>query len=128
MKKQLSVLELQNLKSSIANLAAEAYQYSSWTPEFSRNNIVDTMYTYTEKYTTNLDFNQVELEDLGFQVWDEESNLMLIPLWLLPFISNGVELTSISGDTATVGTDDIDNDVRFGCIAFGVYANDRSDA
>lgn len=125
LKRQLTVIEVHNLKSAMANLAAEAFQYYSWSDKFCKDNIVNTTQSYIDKYTTDLDFTQADLEDIGFSMWDEESNLMLVPLWLLPFISTGVELTDITGKTSIVGTDTIDNDVRFGCLAYGVYANDR---
>lgn len=46
-------------------------------------------------------------------------------LWLFTInefnqLPDGIELTSISGDKAIKGTDEIDLDTRFGHIAFGV--------
>jgi len=50
--------------------------------------------------------------------WDET-------LWLFTpaefeQLPDGIELTSINGDTVVKGTDYIDMDTRFGYIAFGI--------
>lgn len=58
-----------------------------------------------------------ELFALGFGNWD--GALRLIPLWAWNYIANGEELTSISDTVKVKGRDEIDNDVRFGCIAWG---------
>ena len=66
---------------------------------------------------------QQELTDLGFRGWDE-SGLALIPLWLFPFISETFTGASINDSEVKVFvTKDIDNDNRFGVLAYGVYPN-----
>lgn len=52
--------------------------------------------------------------------WDDESDLYLIPLYLLSFIPIGTKLTSIDGETVIYDGTNIDNDIRFGCIAYGI--------
>jgi hypothetical protein len=42
----------------------------------------------------------------------------LIPLYLLPILPDGLEVTSINGHKKIVGKDVLDKDVRFGCIAY----------
>jgi len=72
--------------------------------------------------------SKMECQDLGFGQWDNESGLYLIPLWLFDFLAYGEELVSINGEKKVVGPnyrdnkspDYIDNDVRFGCVAWGV--------
>ncbi len=56
---------------------------------------------------------------LGCRAWDE-SGLMLIPAELLPQLAHGVVLESVTGRTVTVGVDEIDDDTRYGLLAFGV--------
>ncbi len=46
--------------------------------------------------------------------------LMLIPLWLLPLVPIGTELISISGDVIKYNGNNVDNDSRFGCVAYGI--------
>ncbi len=73
----------------------------------------------------NLDFMELittstleELLLLGFGRWDEE--LILIPLWIFPFINDGVKLYSFDGEVVEKGKDEIDTDFRFGCMAYGI--------
>jgi len=62
-------------------------------------------------------YSKEELYELGFGNWD--NRLVVIPLSLYNFIPNGTKLTSISGKVSIKGIDDIDLDVRFGCMAYG---------
>lgn len=61
-----------------------------------------------------------ELSELGFQKWSEEGALYLIPLWIYDLIPDGTELTSINGIKKRKGSQHIDLDIRFGCIAYGL--------
>lgn len=73
-----------------------------------------------------VDINQLdrqELNELGFREWDGVG-LMLIPLWLLPFIKETFTGACIDDSEVKVFvTEDIDNDNRFGVLAYGVYPN-----
>lgn len=46
--------------------------------------------------------------------------LRLIPLYLYPSLPIGITLTSIGGDDIVFNGSNIDTDVRFGCIAWGI--------
>ena len=46
-----------------------------------------------------------ELEDLGFGFLDDDSDLMLFPIWLFPFIPDDTELEDIDGDLWIKGED-----------------------
>ena len=73
----------------------------------------------------NLDMATAKL--LGFQLWEEDSNLMLIPGYLYQFIPAGLELYSISGEKEQYQSyDDLDNDTRFGCLAYGIHMEAQS--
>lgn len=68
---------------------------------------------------------QTPLERLyaqGFRNWD--GTMVLLPLWALAVMQKGEQLKCIDGTTSVVGTDYIDDDVRGGCIAFGVPRDD----
>lgn len=70
-----------------------------------------------------INFNELtptQAYELGFRKWDEEDNLYLIPLWLYKALPDGLEVTSIDGDKLIVGKDYLDNDIRFGVLAFGI--------
>lgn len=63
---------------------------------------------------------------LGFQLLEEDSNLMLIPGYLYQFIPAGLELYSISGEKKQYESyTDLDNDCRFGCLAYGIYMQEH---
>jgi len=67
--------------------------------------------------------NNLTLEqalDLGFGKWDE-TDLMLIPLWIKPYLIEEFEGACINDSTIrTIKSSEIDNDHRFGCLADGV--------
>lgn len=46
--------------------------------------------------------------------------LRLIPLYLYPSLPIGITLTSIGGEEIVFNGSNIDTDVRFGCIAWGI--------
>lgn len=46
--------------------------------------------------------------------------LRLIPLYLYPSLPIGITLTSIGGEEIVFDGSNIDTDVRFGCIAWGI--------
>lgn len=49
-------------------------------------------------------------------------DLWLLTEFELEITPPGTVLTSILGDKATVGVDDIDRDTRFGYVAWGLYS------
>ena len=60
-----------------------------------------------------------EAKARGMGNWD--GKLYLIPLSDYDNWPNGCKLTSINGDTCIKGKDYIDQDTRFGLLAFGIY-------
>ena len=58
----------------------------------------------------------------GLRRSSKESGLLLIPLALLDRLPEGLILTSIDGEKYTVGQDEIDDDTRFGLLAYGVVS------
>lgn len=66
------------------------------------------------------DFTVEELKELEFYLWNN-SNLYLMPLWMLPFIKEEVDLGCINGKRRIFRRDEIDNDERRGFLAYGVY-------
>ena len=53
--------------------------------------------------------------------WDENDELWLFTPEEFDQLPDGIELTNIVGTRATKGRDEIDQDVRFGYLAWGVH-------
>ena len=51
--------------------------------------------------------------------WDEDSNLYLITPKQFEHVPDGYELTSISGNKLVKGRDYIDDNIRYGYLAYG---------
>lgn len=71
--------------------------------------------------------NMAELRAMGFGAWEDKPDaagnvLMLIPEEWHKGLPPGLELESISGKHKTVGVDYIDDDIRYGCLAYGIRA------
>ena len=117
---------LVNARDELLNRAAQAAAYDNWSNEYTRNHLSETwrnsdmgLRKPIEQVTLDdlLSLDEDERRNLCFGNWDE--GLVLIPLWAWHYIIDGVELTSINGDTKVKGSDKIDLDTRFGRIAYG---------
>lgn len=63
---------------------------------------------------------------LGFQRWEEDSNLMLIPGYLHQFIPAGLDLYNIAGKKIEYKDyTDLDNECRYGCLAYGIHMEEH---
>jgi hypothetical protein len=54
------------------------------------------------------------------QKWSDDNDLWLLTIEEFIEVPNGTVLLSISDDTAVKGKDYIDDDTRFGCMAYGL--------
>lgn len=63
-----------------------------------------------------------QMEQLMFNMWSnrENLNIMLIPLYLRPYIKPEITVYCIDGKSAVYDLDKIDDDHRYGCMAYGV--------
>lgn len=66
-----------------------------------------------------------DLRALGFGNWD--GGLALIPGEWHGRLPAGLELECISGERVVVGAEDIDDDIRFGCLAYGLRVGPATD-
>ena len=114
------------LKDMVTKKAAEIHTQINWEDGFALSEIRG----YPDKIKSKNGFfkidpnklTRIEAKELGFGMWDEDSDLMLIPLWLLPFLVDEFEGGSISNDEREIiKTSEIDNDQRFGNLATGVF-------
>jgi hypothetical protein len=119
-----------NIRKELAGRAAMAACYaSSWGDRFVREQIQEVwndtgrgLRTPTFRKITPNELQSMlpeDLRELGFGLWSDDEPLYLIPLYIYNYLDDGIELKSISGDTKVKGIDEIDLDVRMGCIAWG---------
>ena len=111
----------------LANQVAESYLHSK-NPEHTHKDIQEACKKFYDslRKTTKIDWENMDLQtakELRFARWDEDSDLSLIPIWLYPMIPNDLELTSIGGRKAFVK--DIDTDIRYGVLAWGIYIHPK---
>lgn len=64
-----------------------------------------------------------EMTELGFGRWSEESTGRLIPGWMFPFLPNEIKTSCMDG-SAVLRKSEMDNDTRFGCLAYSVTPSD----
>lgn len=116
--------EIVNCLTWYANKVAETVQYTSWSDELCRKEIKKAHDLLMNELKKHINWNTLTREEaieLRFRRWsDENPNLYLIPLWLLPIVPVGIELTTISGYKFIYNGSNVDIDTRFGCIAYGV--------
>ena len=115
--------EILNCLTWYANKVAETVQYH-WSDGFCRREIRESHGKFINELKKHIDFDHLtreEAKELRFMRWDEDMpDLYLIPLWLLPVVPIGTELTSIGGEKIIYDGTNVDNDIRFGCIAYGI--------
>ena len=119
----LLVLVVLNCLTYLANRVSETTQYESWSDEFSRKEIKEANQKFVDEIKKHIDWENLTEEDckeLRFGKWDEESGIYLIPLYLFPIIPIGLKVYSISGGEIVNDGTNLDNDTRFGCIAYGI--------
>jgi len=109
----------------ITNSASEVMSYVGWSDEFAAGylrRIPENVRKYDWFQPINPgDLSVEEMEQLGFRLWSKESGMMLIPLWLHPFLSDMIMCGCIDDTTPVMrARKDIDNDNRAGCLAYGV--------
>lgn len=109
----------------LAGRAAAGAAYEGYTPKFVKSEVTAAWLNLSDETAPKLTLADLSvlshkvLESFGFILWEKSTGLRLIPLWALNMISDGEELTSISGRKVIVGEDDIDLDTRGGCVAWG---------
>ena len=113
------------VRQAIVNRAAEVICYS-WSDDFSSKRMKEIPDVFSKsEYFRKIDPNEMtaeQLAEVGFQKWSEDSGLMLIPLYVYPFLKDEIMCGSISDICERlIKVSDIGTDNRFGCLAYGVF-------
>lgn len=120
--------EIQNCLTWITNRVSETIIYDNWSDDLKikqNKEAFDTFYSELKKHIDITKLTIEEAKELRFRRWDEElPDLWLFPLYLVPLIPEGLEVMSISGDKFKYEKDKTDNDIRFGCVAYGIEIKD----
>ncbi len=113
----------QAVRRFIVNRAAEVMNYTSWSDEFAANRIREISEDLSDSIgKINIaELTSIQMDDLGFGRWSEDSPMRLIPLWLFQFLPDEIESECIDGTKSVLKTAEMDNDHRFGCLAYGIY-------
>lgn len=71
---------------------------------------------------SELDNGHLTKEEFDKKVSNQKNTLglRLIPLYLYPSLPIGITLTSIGGEERVFDDSNIDTDIRFGCLAWGI--------
>lgn len=117
-------IEIMNCFTWYANRVAETVQYTNWSDDFCRKDVkeaTDMMLEELKKYIDWDNLTKEEVRELRFMQWSEEQpDLYLIPLYILPILPIGTKLISILGEDIVYDGTNVDKDIRFGCIAYGI--------
>lgn len=123
MKKNIMNQEIINCLTWYANRVSETVQYTNWSDGFCRSTIRTATTDFLNELRKHIDFSKLTREEaimLRFGKLDDKSDIYLIPLYLLPIVPVGTELTCINGQTITYDGTNVDDDIRFGYIAWGI--------
>ena len=89
-------------------------------PQFERTDGKTVTYvpTTTAEYDALKNAPDNILEDIGLGQWDEE--IWLYPAEWYDYIPDGYEIVTINGKTKSFQKGITDDDMRFGCLSFGL--------
>ena len=109
---------------TMCNCGAMCYDYT-WEQDFCKkemsNLIVEIKKTLTESNFDICKCSKDVLMTLGFSNWDDNDNMLLIPLWAVLVLDENTPVVSIFGEHTILKY--IDHDVRFGCVAYMIEVN-----
>lgn len=106
------------IRRAILNRAAEVMTYT-WSADLAVREMRDIPSNLSRLGTVDITkLTAPQMEDLGFLLWSEDNPIRLIPLWLVKFLPDMVECESIDGEKSVPAN--MDNDNRFGCVAYGL--------
>ena len=113
-----------HIRQVIVTRAAESMNYTNWGADFVASQIreIPERIKNTDWFApiNPTDLTEAEMRELGFGIWSKEDPMFLIPLWLFPFLTDEVDCGCISGEKRIYKKSEMDNDHRFGCLAYGV--------
>lgn len=120
-----------SIRRMLLNRTAEVMVYNNWSNDFATKQIrefpsdVKKMNEGEKLFNIQpLELTKSQMQELGFGKWSDETQMMLIPLWLFPFLAEKIETECIDGEKKLTTKSEMDTDNRFGCLAYGVLPSD----
>ena len=112
----------------ITGKSSELIAYKSWSDKFCRLKLGESFKGFYENENVRKTFSLENLtveraKMIGFKQWDDNSEILLCPLWYCGFIKDGTKIYTISGPEY-YDSEKTDKDARFGCVAFGFRLGD----
>ena len=115
--------EIQNCFTWLVNEVSQTVIYN-WSDSLKRDANKQTFNYFYKELEKYIDFKNITVEEakeLRFGKWsDEQPDLWLFPLYLVPIIPEGLEIEYIDGTKGIYEKDKMDDDTRFGCVAYGI--------
>ncbi len=115
--------EVRNCLTWLVNKVSETIIYN-WDNDLKAKENKEGFDKFYKELEKHIDFTKLTVEEakeLRFQKWSEEQpKLWLFPLYLVPIIPEGLEVVDINGEKYKYEKDTADNDIRFGCVAYGI--------
>ena len=94
-------------------------RFGRWASE---EDIKDDLYEIKRRYDEK-EISKEEMEEAVAEI-KRTVNLRLIPLFLFPIIPIGYKVICIDGEEVTNDGTNLDNDIRCGCVAYGIIPKD----
>lgn len=116
--------EVRNIVTWALNQMSQGYLYKQWSDAFVRSQNSETFGKFYEELAKVLDVTKLtaeEMKELRFGPWDDKDGVYLFPLWIVPIVPDDLEVYSISGTKMLASEAKEDLDVRFDCVAWGIY-------
>lgn len=117
--------EFNDIRKAVVKTTARLFSskvYENWNDSFAREESNKTMDALV-KFLKTKDLTKAskqQLRDLGCQAWDEDSPVLLVPLYIALSLPKDTEVMGIGGEVEKHDPDRFDDDIRFGCCAFGL--------
>jgi len=111
-----------NIMLYVLNTVAKINTYN-WDDDFKIEQVEEVYDKVIEFFRNEVEIdlnNEEQLKMLGFQRWNDETELFLIPLWAYDLVPDGTKMHSIFDETVEKGEEEIDKDIRLGCLAYGI--------
>lgn len=123
--------EVVNHLTWLTNQLSQIYMYSNCSNELKAQEINEGFNRFykslgSKKYIDFKNITREEASELRFGKWSEEQpNLWLFPLWIVPLIPDGMTVYGLDGKPFKYEKEKTDNDIRFGCVAYGILIDEE---